>query len=103
AVALGAALRGATEYTRGVRHLTDRTLAHWVAMNQAAERRIARRWPRPGVERGSERMGAKEWHWTVLVSTTPEESVRRMEIEVRSGPGEQGAPQARLTAFLARP
>ncbi|MBF0179819.1 MAG: type II secretion system minor pseudopilin GspI [Magnetococcales bacterium] len=103
AVALSAALRAAAEYARGVRHLTDRTLTHWVAMNQAAERRIPRQWPRPGVQRGSERMGTREWHWTVLISTTPEESVRRMEVQVRTDPGEQGAPLVRLEAFLARP
>ncbi|NGZ06391.1 MAG: type II secretion system minor pseudopilin GspI [Magnetococcales bacterium] len=103
AVALAASLRVAAEQTRNAAYLRDRTLAHWVALNQAAERRVRREWPEPGVVRGMESLAEQEWHWTVLVSTTPESHMRRMEILVRTTPKESSEPLARLEAFLVKP
>ncbi|MBF0128023.1 MAG: type II secretion system minor pseudopilin GspI [Magnetococcales bacterium] len=103
AVALTAALQTAAGYARNGAYLRDRTLAHWVAMNQATERRVRQEWPDPGLFRGRERMGEREWHWTVLVSTTPEPFVRRLEIQVRGEPGEKTAPVSQLEAFLVKP
>lgn len=103
AVALSASLRVASEQTRNAAYLRDRTLAHWVALNQATERRVRQEWPEPGVFRGSESMAEGEWHWTVLISTTPEAQIRRMEVLVRSTPSENSAPLARLESFLVKP
>ncbi|MEO5345916.1 MAG: type II secretion system minor pseudopilin GspI [Magnetococcus sp. YQC-9] len=103
ALALTASMRVVGEYTRNASHLKDRTLAHWVAMNQAAERRLRHEWPEPGMQRGVERLADRDWHWSVLISTTPEETVRRMEILVRSEAGEGVGPVAKLESYLAKP
>ncbi|MBF0628733.1 MAG: type II secretion system minor pseudopilin GspI [Magnetococcales bacterium] len=103
ALALAASLRVSSEHIRNAAYLRDRTLAHWVALNQATERRVRREWPDPGSFRGTESMAEREWYWTVLVSTTPEPQVRRLEILVRADASETTQPLARLEAFLARP
>ena len=51
-------------------HLRDKTLAHWVAMNQIAQLQLSRQWPAAGKKSGSEAMGWHEWHWQSIVSET---------------------------------
>ncbi|MBF0340575.1 MAG: type II secretion system minor pseudopilin GspI [Magnetococcales bacterium] len=103
AVALAACLRVAGESARNTAHLRDRTLAHWVALNQATERRVRREWPEAGLQKGMERMADREWHWSVLVSTTEDARVRRLDIQVRTTTGESAPVLARLEAFLPKP
>ncbi len=103
AVALSSAIQAASGFARNAAYLRDRTLAHWVALNQATERRVRKEWPQMGVIKGQERMGNRDWYWVVLVSSTPVDSIRKMEIEVRGGAGEQAVPLSRLEAFLVQP
>ncbi|MBF0213616.1 MAG: type II secretion system minor pseudopilin GspI [Magnetococcales bacterium] len=103
ALALAASIRAAGEHARNVSYMRDRTLAHWVAMNQSTERRVRREWPEPGLLRGVESMGEREWHWSVLVSSTQESQIRRLEILVRAEADEKRQPLARLEAFLVKP
>lgn len=103
AIALSAATQTAAGFVRNGAYLRDRTLAHWVALNQATERRVRHEWPQPGMSKGQERMGNRDWYWTVLVSSTPEAYVRRMEIQVRAEQGETAPPLTRLEAFLSKP
>ncbi|MEO5334893.1 MAG: type II secretion system minor pseudopilin GspI [Magnetococcus sp. YQC-5] len=102
-VALSAALQSAAGFARNGAYLRDRTLAHWVAMNQATERRVRKEWPEPGVVKGHDRMGNRDWYWTILFSSTPEAFVRRMEIQVRMEAKETTQPLVRLEAFLVKP
>ncbi|MBF0263353.1 MAG: type II secretion system minor pseudopilin GspI [Magnetococcales bacterium] len=103
AVALAASMRVVGEYARNASYLKERTLAHWVAMNQATEWRLRHEWPEPGMRQGMERMADRDWHWRVLISTTQEETVRRLEVLVRPEEGETTQPLARLESYLAKP
>ncbi|MBF0270737.1 MAG: type II secretion system minor pseudopilin GspI [Magnetococcales bacterium] len=103
ALALSASLRAVSEYARNAAYLRDRTLAHWVAMNQATERRIRLEWPEPGIIRGTETMADREWHWSVSVSNTTEPQMRRLEIQVRAEASDSSQPLARLESYLVKP
>ncbi|MBF0192363.1 MAG: type II secretion system minor pseudopilin GspI [Magnetococcales bacterium] len=103
ALALSASLRAVSEYARNAAYLRDRTLAHWVAMNQATERRVRLEWPEPGIIRGTETMADREWHWNVSVSNTTEPQMRRLEIQVRADSADTSQPLARLEAYLVKP
>ncbi|MFC1524065.1 type II secretion system minor pseudopilin GspI [Thermodesulfobacteriota bacterium] len=83
-------------------YLKERTLAHWVAMNKAAEVQLAEKWVAAGKTQGEVRMAENDWHWTLLVVDTPDADVRRAEIAVQKVDAE-GAPLARLTLFVGRP
>lgn len=78
----------------------QRTVGHWVAMNQVAETRLDKRWPNVGVTRGSTEMSRKTWHWIQTVSKTTEKNLRKVEVEVRVLPDDE-LPITKFAGFIA--
>jgi general secretion pathway protein I len=80
-------------------YLRDKTLAHWVAMNKLTEARLQK--SAPAIDKSSDEveMGGRDWRWTMNVTQTPVETIRRIDISVR----EEGAPEnsslASVTGF----
>lgn len=87
------------------------TYAHWVAMNRIAEIRALKQWPSIGSKSGKETMLNKEWHWRVTVQGTPDENMRRLEVEVAEGvvgkknpsSGKEYSVRAYLSGFIGNP
>jgi general secretion pathway protein I len=102
AIALAAITKAAGEGAGNAGYLRDKTLADWVAMNRVVEMYAVNEWPDLGQRRGSVPMAGREWEWTTQVSNTPDEDIRRVEVEVRPE-GEEGEPLITRVAFLPRP
>jgi general secretion pathway protein I len=102
AVGLMAALTAVGQLTANESYLRDRTLATWLARNHLLEEEMKREWPAPGRSSGEAAFAGRDWHWRLEVTQTPEEDMRRLDLEVWL-PGEEAAPLASLTAFLERP
>ncbi len=98
-IVLAAAVKGIGGYVSNATYLRDRTLAHWVAMNQVAVNQLLKEWPAVGVREGTEVQGRIEWSWRTVVSTTPDPDVHRLDVEVRSHPNDLD-PIAISVAFL---
>ncbi len=103
AIAFSAAVHATGRTAANAAHLRDRTLAHWVAMNQAAQRRIMRQWPSIGRLQGEETMGGRTWYWTIDVAGTRVSSMRRLNVSVYRQPSRSKAPAARLEAYVHQP
>ena len=101
-IALSAIVNEVSNNVSNAAHLRNKTLAHWVAMNKVTELRVADDWPSPGESHGDDLMAEQEWHWSVKVSTTEDEDVRRMDVEVRADEDDQNAA-ATLIAYVGRP
>jgi len=102
AIAL-AAIVGETAVRLGsAARLTDRTLAHWVAMNRITEQQLSTEWPAAGVTTGTIDLAGREWIWSLKVSITEDADVRRMDVEVRADKEEE-TPRASAIAYLERP
>jgi general secretion pathway protein I len=84
-------------------YLQDKTLAHWVAMNKAAELRLAGQLVVSDGEKGATVMAERRWGWQVNGKATPDPDIQLVEIEVRSEANPKGSPLARLTMYLGRP
>ena len=85
-------------------YLRNKTLAGWVALNRIAEQELQEEWPSPGTSEGEARMAGRTWTWTVEVSETSDNDVRRVEVTVRPGRDEDREAGATLrTAFIGRP
>ena len=67
---------------RNTNALREQSLGHWIAMNVAAELRLADQWPDIGNEDGEVDFAGSEWRWTAKTSATDVEGLRRVEIEV---------------------
>lgn len=102
AIAFGSIITVAANQSVNVSYLRDKTLAHWVAMNQITELQINNKWPATGKQQGDEEMGLQKWHWQRTVSKTPDDRVRKMEIAVFRNRGDDEAV-VRLISFLSQP
>jgi general secretion pathway protein I len=84
-VALGmlGAIEAVTQQARAGVYLRDKTLAHWIAMNVLTEHRLQAA-PPPVAESSDEvEFAGQRWHWTMRVSQTQVQSLRRMDVTVR--------------------
>ena len=102
AIALGALVAETSHYISNTARLQDRTLAHWIAANRVAELQVGDVWPTAGTSNGTVEFAGREWAWTVIVSDTPDESIRRVDVEVRAERGRERADGSAI-AYLERP
>ena len=102
AIALSAVIKGVGANANNAAHLRDRMLAHWVAMNKVTELQTDTAFPTPGVTTGTMLMAEHEWTWQVTVSTTPNATIQRLDVEVRSKK-EDKQPLDSLIAYAGQP
>ena len=103
AIAFSAAVHATGRTAENAAYLRDRTLAHWVAMNQATQKQVLREWPGPGIQQGVEQMGGRSWYWEISVSGTKVPTMRRLDVAVYIDPNRKKAPATRLEAYLHQP
>ncbi|PCI72411.1 MAG: type II secretion system protein GspI [Gammaproteobacteria bacterium] len=94
-----------SNYQFAQKNASQKTIAHWVAMNQLAETRLEKKWPNIGVTRGSAIMAGsvdepKTWYWLQTVSKTTEKELRQVEVEVRFEEKDEN-PTTRFIGFIA--
>ncbi|MEN8178073.1 MAG: type II secretion system minor pseudopilin GspI [Pseudomonadota bacterium] len=102
AIALASIIKVSANQAINTEHLRDKTLAHWVAMNQIAQLQLTQQWPSAGKKSGDEEMGWHEWHWQSIVSNTPDSRVRRIQINVFRNRDDE-SPVTQLSSFLSQP
>ncbi|HFD91714.1 MAG TPA: type II secretion system protein GspI [Gammaproteobacteria bacterium] len=102
AVALGAIISEVGRHVYNTAQLRDRTVAHWVAMNIIAEQQINNKWPSVSTKKGETTMGGQEWFWTLTVSETADDRVRRLDVTVDTRK-DSDTPLSSLIAYLGRP
>jgi general secretion pathway protein I len=101
-IAFASIITVAANQSVNVGYLRDKTLAHWVALNQITELQVANEWPTIGKKQGDEEMGLTKWHWKRTVEKTPDDRVRKVEIAVfRNRDDEESV--TRLVSFLSQP
>ena len=97
ALALLGLTRVAALQVRDFDALRERTFAGWVAANVLEETRLASSLPSTGRSDGRVEFAARSWRWTRDVSTTPDPSVRRVDVRVFEGEAKE--PVASLSGF----
>lgn len=102
AIAMAAVVKVATNQSAGSAHLKEKTLAHWVALNQIAELQLAREWPSEGKKWTTEELGGHKWHCQTIVTKTPDERVRQVRVKVYRE-REDNSSITQLASFLAMP
>ena len=80
-------------------YLRDKTIAHWVAMNRLTEMRLQK--TAPAIDKTSDEveMAGRRWKWTMNVTQTPVETIRRIDISVRPSEAKEGASLDSVTGF----
>ncbi len=103
-MSLLAAIKVVSEVTTSAIHMQEKTIAQWVAMNKVAEMRLQQNWPSIGRSNGDVEMADRKWHWQMEVKSTPDNSVRRLEVSVLpEAEKDAETPTVFITAFLGKP
>lgn len=106
AIALGAVVAEGSHYIASAARMQDRTFAHWIAMDRIAEQQLLGTWPGPRESNGTVRFAGRDWRWTMRITETPDDTIRRVDVEVGAEDGGQGADRridATAIAYLERP
>jgi len=99
AIGMTAVLHSTSQAGHAGIFLKQKTIAHWVASNQAAELSINKEWLEPGVSTGTETMAQQTWHWETTVQNTGVPELRLVTIRVTL----DGEEKASLITFLGKP
>lgn len=100
-VALGmlGVIQAVTQTARNGTYLREKTLAHWIAMNAITERRLLPAPPEVGESSDDVEFAGLRWHWTMRVSQTEVESLRRMDVSVRAADRPDDEALVTVTGF----
>jgi len=99
AIGMTAVLHSTSQAAHAGVFLKQKTIAHWVASNRAAELSINQEWPSPGVTTGTETMASQTWQLETDVRDTGVPELRLVTIRVSL----DGDEKASLIAFLEKP
>ena len=84
AISLGALLSTSGTQANSVTYLKQKTLAHWVAVNELTELRMAKEFPAPGDEKGVTTMTNNDWYWIRTSKETEDEDARQVTFTLYS-------------------
>jgi general secretion pathway protein I len=74
AISLGALLNTSGTQASSASYLKQKTLAHWVAVNELTQLRIAKEFPDIGDKKGSTTMANNEWYWVRTTKKTEDDN-----------------------------
>jgi general secretion pathway protein I len=100
-VALGmlGVIQAVTQTARNGSYLREKTLAHWIAMNVITERRLLATPPEVAETSDDVEFAGQRWRWTMNVTQTEVESLRRMDVAVRHADRPEGEALITVTGF----
>ncbi len=101
-LALGALISTSGSQATSAGYLKQKTIAHWVAMNEIAQLQIEQAFPGKGDTRGSSTMAGAEWYWTRTVKETEDDDSRQVEVRIYLDEDRESS-LARLIGYLSRP
>jgi general secretion pathway protein I len=82
AISLGAVLSTSGSQASSASYLKEKTIAHWVAMNEMTELQIKKSITETGTKEGSSEMAGVEWYWSRKVTKTIYDGVFEIELYV---------------------
>ena len=100
-VALGmlGVIQAVTQTARNGTYLREKTIAHWVAMNVITEQRLQASPPNTSEASDEVELAGQRWRWTLTVTQTSVDSMRRMDVAVRPADRPDGDPLVTVTGF----
>lgn len=100
-VSLGmlAVIQAVSQTASNSTYLRDKTIAHWVAMNRLSEVRLEQGPPKIDETSDEVEMAGRKWRWTMTVTQTPIETMRRVDVSVRPIEADEESSMATVTGF----
>jgi general secretion pathway protein I len=82
AIALGALISTSGSQASSAGYLKQKTIAHWVALNEITRLQVSKTWPDLGDSKDSVEMLKTEWLWTRTVKATEDKNSRQVEFRI---------------------
>lgn len=82
AISLGAILSTSGTQASGATYLKQKTIAHWVAMNEITRIQIEKSVTETGSRDGDSEMAGVKWYWTRKITKTEFDGVFEIELRV---------------------
>ncbi len=82
AISLGAVLSTSGSQASGASYLKQKTIAHWVAMNEITQLQIEKSINATGTRDGDSEMAGVKWYWTRKITKTEFDGVFEIEFRV---------------------
>lgn len=101
AISLGALMSASGNQAYQTGYLKQKTLAHWVAMNEMTQLQLEDEWPALGESKSSSEMAGAEWFWLRTVKETQDDNARGVELEVFADKNHK-QNLTRLTGYVNR-
>ena len=101
AIALGALLSTSGSQANSTAYLKQKTIAHWVAMNELTRLNVENRFPDLGTAKGSVEMAGAEWFWQRETLKTEDPSARQVSYTVYADKTRR-QNLTRLTGYVIR-
>ena len=101
-IALGALISTSGSQASSAAYLKQKSIAHWVAMNEITQLQVQKAWLDKGTKDGSSTMAGTEWYWTVTVKETEDKDSRQVEFRIFTDKDREDNV-TRLTGYLSRP
>ncbi|MBB85837.1 type II secretion system minor pseudopilin GspI [Abyssibacter sp.] len=98
-IALAAVLVSTSATISNAGRFRDVTIGTLVARNVLIEFQVRDEWPDVGESDGDIEIGGRDWTWEALVSETPDENIRRIDVSTYAGERQAAA----LSGFLPKP
>ncbi len=92
-------IEAVSQTARNDAYLRDKTIAHWVAMNQLTKVRLETRAPKIDKSSDEVEMAQRRWRWNMVVTQTPVETVRRIDISVAPAEASKESAIAKVSGF----
>jgi len=79
--------------------LRDKTIAHWIGMNQVTKMRLESQPPKIATSNDDVEMAGRKWRWSMEVMQTAVESIRRIDVSVALADAPKDSSLATVTGF----
>ena len=100
-LALGALISTSGSHASSAGYLKQKTIAHWVAMNEITRLQVQKEWPGKGDFNGSTQMAGTEWYWKRTVQETEDKNSRQVEFRIYLDEDREYS-LTRLVGYIAR-
>lgn len=109
AIALGALIKASGNHASSAGYIKQKTLSHYVGMNEIALLQAQQKWPALGKTHKSTEMAEFEWFWTIEVlkvidpiTLKPSKLTRQIQLTVYTDKDREHSA-SRLVAYLTNP